>query len=164
MQHLPGGDAIDRKCLDLDGVELSSDEHQIQHVDFDGARPRSNFCDRGEAVANQSAIHALTDGAHGADQVVPGNEGERGLVVILTAAHLLLGERHPGHLHLKNHVPGLGRLKRDSAHDQTFRGHASGQNDLDSFLNVVRRACHSRSFHGTCGRAQGNHTRIMLRL
>jgi hypothetical protein len=112
------------------GLTPSGTGTQVRGVDQQRARPAADLRHRGVAAADHRGVHVLADGAHRADHVVARHKGEGRLVVVLAAAHLLLGERHAGRLHPQDDLPLGGRRQVTGADLQSARLDLAGQDDL----------------------------------
>ena len=102
------------------------------------AGPAAYFRQCRDPLPEKGRVHAGPGGRDGPDQVVAGHERERRLVVVPAAAHLLLGEGHPGGLHADHHLPGAGRGDGGGPQLQAVGLYHTRKNDLGPLLG-----CHA---------------------
>ena len=93
-------------------VETVRHGHEVLAVQDDAIRPRADLRQRG---------HPLTGGLVNADQVVAGHERELRLVVVLPAAHLLLGERDARGLDAHDRLPRAGLAQLAGSQPERLR-------------------------------------------
>jgi hypothetical protein len=136
VQHLPGGDAVDHDRLGGGGVDAVGDTDQVGGSDEDRGGPAADLGDGRDAGADQRGVRAGADLDDPADQVVAGDERERRLVVVLAAAHLLLGERHAAGLHLDQGLARAGRGQFAFPDDEAIGLDDAGQDDLGGDARV----------------------------
>lgn len=133
VEHLPGGDAVDDRGLGLRGAQTGRHLDHVGGVEHHVAGPAAGLGQGGHLLAEQVRADAFADGEHAAYQVVSGDEGERRLVVVPAAAHLLLGEGHSGRLHADQDLSrGRGGYRLPVADLQPLRLDLARQDDLDA--------------------------------
>ncbi|GAA3081446.1 hypothetical protein GCM10020000_79180 [Streptomyces olivoverticillatus] len=132
VQHLPGRDAVDHDGLGLRRRKAVRYLDRVLGVDHHMAGPPTDLHQCGHPPADQARVDALAGRQHAAHQVVAGHEGERRLVVVPPAAHLLLGERDAGRLHGDHDLSPAGVRYGCLVDLQAFRSHEARQNDLDA--------------------------------
>jgi hypothetical protein len=133
VQHLPRGDAVDHHGLGLRRADTVRHRHGVGRLDQHVAGPAADLDQGGDPLPGQAGVHVLAGRQHRADQVVAGHEGERRLVVVAAAAHLLLGERDPGGLRPDQHLAGSRGGDGPVPDLESLRLHLAGQDDLGQF-------------------------------
>ena len=71
--------------------------------------PPADLGQRGDALTNHPRVGVGADRGDDSDQVVAWHEREGRLVVVLTTAHLLFGERDPGRFDAHHRLTGPRR-------------------------------------------------------
>ena len=107
VKHAPRGQAVDDDRFGRGSVHSVGHRHQVSGGEQDVAGPATGLGQRRYALPFRWRAGAgLRDHA---DEVVARDERERRLVVVLAAAHLLLGERDPRGLDADQSLPRPGR-------------------------------------------------------
>ncbi|EGJ78407.1 putative dehydrogenase [Streptomyces sp. Tu6071] len=131
VEHLPGGDAVDDDGLGLLGAHALGHRYEVGGGDPYAARPAAHLEQRGHPPPHEPRVDArprLVDAAH---DVVPRHEGERRLVEVPAAPHLLLGEGDPARLHREHHLALAGHGRLRLPYLEALRLHDARQDDLD---------------------------------
>ena len=113
VQHLPGGDPVDHHRLGVRRVDALRHRDDVRGVDEHVGGPGTGLHDGCDPLAHLSRVDARAGRLDRADEVVPRDERERRLVVVLAATHLLLRERHARRLDADQHLAASrGRARR----------------------------------------------------
>ena len=111
-------------------VDAVGDGGELGGVEHHAIGPGTGFRQGGDAPADGEVRATVAESLDRADEVVAGDEWERRLVVVVAAAHLLLGERDAGRLDA-HHRLVRARVGQLAAGDlESLRLHGPGEHDL----------------------------------